>query len=191
MKLHVVSLVSMAVLAAAAHAAPVTLDFEGIGPSGSGIPANQFAAQGITWLQGDLYDDFGGLPGHSGTFSAINQDYQQGRSTDIEFVSSQVLKDFSANILTASVADVVIDFYLNNVLVHTEDVTDNTYPNFIAVAVSGFDFDRVLYHDSGHDILMDDIVMNPQTSVVPLPACSALAGLGLLGLGVRRRRSSL
>ena len=44
---------------------------------------------------------------------------------------------------------------------------------------------------AGHFWLLDDLTLDFDPQTIPLPTASSLAGLGLLGLGVRRRRKSL
>lgn len=50
----------------------------------------------------------------------------------------------------------------------------------------------VIVHDAGNFWVIDNVETDASgiASVIPLPSASALAGLGLLGLGTRRRRAS-
>ncbi|MFG0244068.1 MAG: hypothetical protein ACF8R9_14880 [Phycisphaerales bacterium JB054] len=202
MKTSMATALVVGAISSVGAAAPTTLDFDSIPTGGTVQSFSEFG--GLTWtdmsaMSNSFYQSYyhnsGAFP--SGPNAAYNS---YGRTTvsaasgiDFDLVGMQVAT-YAVNdsFDDHSSTSITIEGWDDGVLVgsYTADLTVEFA--YLATPLSSIDEIRFINDGIyGHWWFVDDITLEFEPQTIPLPTASALAGLGLLGLGVRRRRESL
>jgi len=186
---------------------PVTLDFEGQGygdnsavGSYGGLTFGEKALTLIESVYHNTYHNNTEFP--SGEIVMYNNDDFQSdtvRATstsggDFDAISAMVSWWGSGNQQAGySSTSITIEGWDDGVLVGTSTTTLNQDFQLMVLGFSSIDELRFINDGSlSHKWLLDDLVLDfDPSTVVPLPTASALAGLGLLGAGLRRSRGGL
>lgn len=180
-------------------AAPVVLDFEGQG-----------------YIDSSSIGSYGGLSFDSGAYAYTETSYQAGYNNTTAFPSGDIAmyngfgvvtvaatsgSDFDALSAMASwwgqnnsqqsfsSTSITIEGWDDGVMVGTSTIPLGQAFQTINLGFSSIDELRFL--NDGVEArwwLLDDLTLDFEPAAIPLPSASLLAGVGLLGVGVRRRR---
>lgn len=185
-----------------AMAAPVTLDFEGQGYGDGSAIGNYggltFAAEALAFTE-SLYQSF-----YNNTTAFPSGDIAMFNASGVGSVAATSGSDFDAISAMASwwgtndtqqsgsSTSITIEGWDDGVMVGTSTISlAQAFAN-ISLGFTSIDELRFINDGTaGHFWLLDDLTLDFDPQTIPLPTASSLAGLGLLGLGVRRRRESL
>ena len=193
-----------------------TLDFEGISHSTSGHYWNMPTYAGYQWSNFGLMDQSSYINGPAQTLANANAGYKLGATSGVNEIfnlSGQDaaltkvgggLFDFNAANMTSAWLgnhQVKVTGWLNGVVVNEKTVTlqvTGTQKNvFDFMGIDKVTFSSVAGNkialnqfNDGKQFILDDVVLN--VAPVPEPSTYAMmfAGLGVLGLMVRRRKMS-
>ena len=187
--------------ASVAIATPVTLDFEG---QGYGDVSAVGAYGGLTFGANALtYTEASYQSGYSNT-TTFNGDIAMFNGSGVVTVAATAGGDFDAiSAISAwwgasdsqqsfSSTSITIEGWDDGSMVGTSTISLGQ--NFQTINLGFSSIDELRFINDGTDgrwYFVDDLVIDFDPQVIPLPTASALAGLGLLGLGVRRRRATL
>ena len=188
--------------ASVAMATPVTLDFDSIATGGGGVGFTSYG--GMTWTSVGAVDNgyYNSIYSNSVTFSSSpNAMFNSGGTISASATNGADFDLIGMDVATFAGGDAFASHSSTSITVEGWDdgVMVGSFTTGLSVSFASFgtafsSIDEIRFINDGQNgrwWLVDDMVVDFSPQSIPLPTTSAMAGLGLLGLGVRRRRATL